>query len=150
MVCLACTCIYLSFKSESTSRHQWFFRENACIIEKVACSHIVTGIQNNVIASQYSGKTIPYIMIIQKGHVIYATLILIKYEYMYKVSTQKKNSQQCTTCTKIYAVFHPFSVDISINRKNIIAHFLHMYHKRFVSICEDIKVKGTNYQYRRN
>lgn len=29
-------------------------------------------------------------MIIQKGHVIYATLILIKYEYMYKVSTQKK------------------------------------------------------------
>lgn len=90
MVCLACTCIYLSFKSESTSRHQWFFRENACIIEKVACSHIVTGIQHNVITSQYSGKTIPYIMIIQKGHVIYATLILIKYEYMYKVSTQKK------------------------------------------------------------
>ena len=63
---------------------------------------------------------------------------------------KKKNSQQCTTCTKIYAVFHPLSVDISINRKNIIAHFLHMYHKRFVSIWEDIKVKGTNYQYRRN
>ena len=32
-------------------------------------------------------------------------------------------------------------------QENIIAHFLHMYHKRFVSICEDIKDKRTNYQY---
>lgn len=62
---------------------------------------------------------------------------------------KKKEKFRNNTCTKIYAVFHPLSVDISINRKNIIAHFLHMYHKRFVSICEDIKVKGTNYQYQR-
>lgn len=55
---------------------------------------------------------------------------------------KKKNSQQCTTCTKIDAVFHPFSVDISINRKILLPISYTCITKDLLAFVKISKIRG--------